>query len=184
MRFAIPDWLRTGPSELTIVTPDVIPAMFEGINNKFTRTDWFDAGGDKPTLTLIRDASLHAHRRRIWDQAFTAKGRYNRTAHVDGEILLILPSSSTQLRGPSGSICRPAWATDRTKRRPTRGCQSVLPVVQLRRHGSSGFLQGFQHDERCRMALCSQSASRWHGDTGCAVTGTLASNFGIFYTYP
>lgn len=76
------DFVRTGPSELTVFTPDVIPTMFEGINNKFTRPDWFDGGDRTGGLTSERDTSVHHHRRRIWDQAFTTKALRNYEVQV------------------------------------------------------------------------------------------------------
>ena len=73
--------MNAGPCELTIFTPDVLPAMFEGSNNKFTRPAWFDAGEKHGGLANERDPSVHSHRRRVWDQAFTTKGLYDGSSH-------------------------------------------------------------------------------------------------------
>ena len=63
---------------MTIFTPDVISTVFEGLNNKFTRPAWFDGSRPYPGLTGERDKSVHDHRRRIWDRAFTPKGLYDK----------------------------------------------------------------------------------------------------------
>ena len=100
--------MGTGPSELTIFTPDVIPAMFEGINNTFTRPAWFDGSRPYSGLATERDTGIHNHRRRVWDQAFTSKGLcHGETDHVRRNFQLTIPFSCAQLRSPSQSIRRP-----------------------------------------------------------------------------
>ena len=51
--------------------------MFEGTSHPFTRPAWFDLAKPYGGLTGERDTSVHHHRRRVWDQAFTAKGLHN-----------------------------------------------------------------------------------------------------------
>ncbi|KAL8687375.1 MAG: hypothetical protein Q9218_006436, partial [Villophora microphyllina] len=71
------DFVRTGPRELTIYTPDAIPVMFEGANNKFARPDWFDGSRPFIGLSAERSRQIHAHRRRVWDRAFTTKALHD-----------------------------------------------------------------------------------------------------------
>ena len=56
--------------------------MFEGTNNTFTRTAWFDGSRPYSGLALERDTIKHNQRRRIWDQAFTVKGVYRKTTNI------------------------------------------------------------------------------------------------------
>ena len=67
------DFVRTGPDELTIFNPEVLPA-FDGYDNRCTKTAWYDFILPMVGLNTTRDKGFHDKRRRIWDQAFTTKG--------------------------------------------------------------------------------------------------------------
>lgn len=70
------DVVRVGPNELTIINPDAIAAIHSS-SSKCIKSAWYDAiGGRNPSLQLTRDRPTHDKRRKIWDQAFSMKGKF------------------------------------------------------------------------------------------------------------
>ncbi|MCJ1455714.1 hypothetical protein MMC28_006070 [Mycoblastus sanguinarius] len=66
------DFVRTGPSELTIFNAEVLGAI-DGPANHCTKAVWYDALQPESLINTTRDKVIHTQRRRIWDHAFTAK---------------------------------------------------------------------------------------------------------------
>lgn len=66
---------RVGPNELSIVKPGAVKALM-GQGSKCTKSPWYDVVGLPHTTThLERDRVRHGKRRKVWDRAFSAKGR-------------------------------------------------------------------------------------------------------------
>ncbi len=63
-----------GPNELTIVDPGASHLM-NGAGNKCTKAVWYDFLLPEIAINSTRDKLAHDQRRRIWDQAFTPKGK-------------------------------------------------------------------------------------------------------------
>ncbi|KAL2058658.1 hypothetical protein ABVK25_001388 [Lepraria finkii] len=59
------DFVRTGPNELTIFTPKVMPVMLEGINNQFSKPSRYDSLNPYYGLTTHRNKSVHDQPRPI-----------------------------------------------------------------------------------------------------------------------
>lgn len=69
------DIVRVGPNELTIINPDAV-GLIHGSSSKCIKSNWYDAvGGENPSIQLTRDRITHDKRRKIWDQAFSMKGK-------------------------------------------------------------------------------------------------------------
>ncbi|KAI4244342.1 MAG: hypothetical protein L6R40_003068 [Gallowayella cf. fulva] len=66
------DFVRTGPSELTITHPDVYQAI-DGPGSVCGKADWYDITHPNISLVTARNSKVHDHRRRIWDQGFSTK---------------------------------------------------------------------------------------------------------------
>ncbi|KAL9122404.1 MAG: hypothetical protein Q9187_001041 [Circinaria calcarea] len=66
------DFVRTGPTEITIFTPEVKWAV-DGPANHCNKAVWYDILLPLIALNTTRDKKEHDHRRRIWDRAFTVK---------------------------------------------------------------------------------------------------------------
>ncbi|KAK5993999.1 Cytochrome P450 monooxygenase FCK2 [Cladobotryum mycophilum] len=66
------DFVRTGPSEITIYRPEIFMAT-DGPHSECKKADWYDLL--KPNLALVsaRDRDIHAVRRRQWNRAFSTK---------------------------------------------------------------------------------------------------------------
>lgn len=45
----------------------------DGLNNKNTRSDWYDVLHPRTSPIFTRSRETHAERRRVWDQAFSPK---------------------------------------------------------------------------------------------------------------
>jgi len=65
-------FIRTGPEELTIIHPEVPPAV-DGAENSCTKAVWYDFLLPEVALTTTRSKPDHDKRRRIWDHGFSAK---------------------------------------------------------------------------------------------------------------
>ncbi|KAI9745627.1 MAG: hypothetical protein M1818_001161 [Claussenomyces sp. TS43310] len=63
------DVVRTGPDELTIFDPDILPAILDG--RDMNKPAWYDNLRPYHGLNTHRSKIVHSHRRRIWDYAFT-----------------------------------------------------------------------------------------------------------------
>ncbi|KAF4629298.1 hypothetical protein G7Y89_g8848 [Cudoniella acicularis] len=64
--------VRTGPEELTIFHPEVLPAT-DGPGNSCTKAVWYDFLLPEIALNTTRSKPEHDHRRRIWDHGFSTK---------------------------------------------------------------------------------------------------------------
>jgi hypothetical protein len=64
-----------GPSEITVFNPDVLAAI-DGPGNHCNKAVFYDALQPERLMNTERDKRLHAQRRRMWDQAFTAQGEF------------------------------------------------------------------------------------------------------------
>ena len=73
-RYGAPAESDTGPNELAIFEPDVLPEILEGSKNLFSKPAWYDNLRPYTGLNTHRSGVVHEHRRRVWDQGFTTKG--------------------------------------------------------------------------------------------------------------
>ncbi|KAJ5473790.1 hypothetical protein N7475_003356 [Penicillium sp. IBT 31633x] len=73
------EFVRTGPEEITIFHPEAYEAM-DGLNNRNTRSDWYDLLYPRISSIFTRDRKLHHGRRKMWEQALNTKAllRYHR----------------------------------------------------------------------------------------------------------
>ncbi|KAJ5936120.1 benzoate 4-monooxygenase cytochrome P450 [Penicillium verhagenii] len=78
MREKYGDFVRTGPSELTVYHPDVFVAI-DGPSAKCGKAEWYDLLHPNKALATVRSKELHAKRRRQWTKGFTpaALEQYN-----------------------------------------------------------------------------------------------------------
>lgn len=67
----------SGPSELTIFAPNVLPILLEGPSNRFSKPAWYDTLHPYIGLTNHRDRKVHEHHRRVWDYGFTTQGLHH-----------------------------------------------------------------------------------------------------------
>lgn len=63
------DFVRTGPSEITIFHPEVLQKL-NAPGSKCTKSDWYDFLRPHMGITTIRDNQFHDQRRRLWSKAF------------------------------------------------------------------------------------------------------------------
>ncbi|KAL4803988.1 cytochrome P450 [Aspergillus unguis] len=66
------DYVRTGPSEITIFNADAVPVLL-GPSSKCTKAPWYDANHPVISLHTLRGKKSHDARRRIWDRGFGVK---------------------------------------------------------------------------------------------------------------
>ncbi|KAI1662063.1 cytochrome P450 [Daldinia decipiens] len=66
------DFVRTGPSELTIFRPEIFMAL-DGPHSECMKSDWYDLLIPNLALVTARDRGTHAVRRRQWNRAFSTK---------------------------------------------------------------------------------------------------------------
>ncbi|KAK4868972.1 hypothetical protein LT330_006581 [Penicillium expansum] len=66
------EFVRTGPSEITIFHPEAYEAM-DGPKNRNTRSDWYDLLYPRISSIFTRDRQLHHERRKMWEQALSRK---------------------------------------------------------------------------------------------------------------
>ncbi|KAK5992326.1 Tryprostatin B 6-hydroxylase [Cladobotryum mycophilum] len=66
------DFVRTGPSEVTVYHPDVFMAL-DGPRSECIKAEWYDVL--HPTLSLVttRNKAIHTARRREWNTGLTSK---------------------------------------------------------------------------------------------------------------
>ncbi|RFU29400.1 hypothetical protein B7463_g6939, partial [Scytalidium lignicola] len=77
------DFVRTGPSEITIYLPEAIPVIY-GPSSKCTKAPRYDVSWPTVSMHASRDKTLHDKRRRIWDRAFSTKSLRNYESRVLG----------------------------------------------------------------------------------------------------
>ncbi|KAL2814652.1 benzoate 4-monooxygenase cytochrome P450 [Aspergillus granulosus] len=66
------DFVRTGPSEVTVFHPDVFRAI-DGPSSKCSKAEWYDLLHPNTGLVITREKDLHKERRRRWNRGFTPK---------------------------------------------------------------------------------------------------------------
>ncbi|KAB8236623.1 cytochrome P450 [Aspergillus alliaceus] len=66
------DFIRTGPSEITVFHPDVFMAI-DGPNSKCIKSEWYDLLHPNKALVTARDKETHGSRRRQWNRGFNSK---------------------------------------------------------------------------------------------------------------
>ncbi|KAJ5176182.1 uncharacterized protein N7482_002059 [Penicillium canariense] len=64
------DFVRTGPSEITIFHPNVL-ALLDGPRSKTSKSVWYDFLLPNSGVTTIRDRGWHDQRRRLWIKGFS-----------------------------------------------------------------------------------------------------------------
>ncbi|KAF7718299.1 Tryprostatin B 6-hydroxylase [Penicillium ucsense] len=64
------DFVRTGPSELTVYHPDVFMAI-DGPHGNCVKSEWYDLLHPKQSLVTARNKESHGQRRRQWNRGFT-----------------------------------------------------------------------------------------------------------------
>lgn len=67
--------LRLGPSEVTVFDPEAIPAV-DGPGNTCVKAPWYDLLYPLKSVIIVRDKQAHDVRRKIWDPAFTPRGKF------------------------------------------------------------------------------------------------------------
>lgn len=76
------DFVRTGPSEITVFHPDVFMAV-DGPRSKCMKGEWYDLLHPDRSLVNARTSDIHRPRRRVWMQGFTSKGsRYDSLSRI------------------------------------------------------------------------------------------------------
>ncbi|KAI1819124.1 cytochrome P450 [Xylaria intraflava] len=64
------DFIRTGPSEITIFHPDVFQAT-DGPKTECVKSEWYDLLWPESSLLTTRDRTVHDERRRDWKSCFS-----------------------------------------------------------------------------------------------------------------
>ncbi|KAF3389296.1 hypothetical protein F1880_003834 [Penicillium rolfsii] len=66
------EFVRTGPSEITVYHPDVFMAI-DGPQGGCVKSEWYDLLNPKQSLVTARDKEAHGMRRRQWNRGFTSQ---------------------------------------------------------------------------------------------------------------
>ncbi|KUI68202.1 Tryprostatin B 6-hydroxylase [Cytospora mali] len=66
------DFVRTGPSEITIYLPEVFMAI-DGPHSECIKSEWYDILHPNMALVTTRDKATHAARRRQWNRGFSSR---------------------------------------------------------------------------------------------------------------
>ncbi|KAF2649441.1 putative benzoate 4-monooxygenase cytochrome P450 [Lophiostoma macrostomum CBS 122681] len=82
------DFVRTGPTEITVFTPEVKWAV-DGPLNKCTKAVWYDILLPLTALNTNRSKAEHDQRRRVWDQAITVKKLVEYECRIRDHALLL-----------------------------------------------------------------------------------------------
>lgn len=69
------DFVRTGPSEITIFTPDAIPHIL-GSQTRCKKSMWWEMMWPEVSMVTTRDKEMHDSRRRAWDHGFSISGMF------------------------------------------------------------------------------------------------------------
>lgn len=69
-------FVRTGPEEITVFHPEILPAV-DGPGNSCTKAVWYDLLLPEIALNTTRSKPDHDRRRRIWDSGFSTKALAN-----------------------------------------------------------------------------------------------------------
>ncbi|KAJ6027722.1 Cytochrome P450 [Penicillium canescens] len=65
-------FFKPGPGEITVFHPEAYEAM-DGLQNRNTRSDWYDLLYPRISSIFTRDKKLHNERRKMWEQALSTK---------------------------------------------------------------------------------------------------------------
>jgi cytochrome P450 len=95
------DVIRTGPREVIIFTADAIP-LVHGPLSKCTKGQWYDAAShlDAPSTQTTRDKQEHRRRRKLWDQAFSAKALREYEPRLNRHALALMTQLKEQAKKP------------------------------------------------------------------------------------
>ncbi|KAL5042261.1 hypothetical protein BDW71DRAFT_200739 [Aspergillus fruticulosus] len=76
------DFVRTGPSEITVFHPQVFKAI-DGPNTKCSKAEWYDLLHPfTKSLVTTRAKDTHGSRRRLWKQGFTSMSLHHGTDQI------------------------------------------------------------------------------------------------------
>lgn len=68
------DFVRTGPNEITIFTPDAINKLY-GVSTGCTKASWWEMMWPEVSMITTRSKEGHALGRRAWEKGFSIKGK-------------------------------------------------------------------------------------------------------------
>jgi cytochrome P450 family 628 len=68
------DYVRVGPTEISIADPDAFDAIHSA-TSQCERGPWYNILNPTVSLQMVRDRKEHARRRKAWDMAFSTRGR-------------------------------------------------------------------------------------------------------------
>ncbi|KAE8405503.1 cytochrome P450 [Aspergillus pseudonomiae] len=66
------DYVRLGPTELSIADPRAVKALYSG-QAKVSKGPWYTVLEPRVSLHMSRDKKEHARRRKVWDQGFSSR---------------------------------------------------------------------------------------------------------------
>ncbi|CEL01772.1 Putative Cytochrome P450 monooxygenase [Aspergillus calidoustus] len=66
------DYVRLGPTELSIADPQAVQALYSG-QAKVSKGPWYTILEPRVSLQMEREKKAHARRRKVWDQGFSSK---------------------------------------------------------------------------------------------------------------
>ncbi|KAL4748735.1 hypothetical protein BDW72DRAFT_214564 [Aspergillus terricola var. indicus] len=76
------DFVRTGPSEITVFHPHIFRAI-DGPRSNCIKAEWYDLLHPfTKSLVTTRSKESHGSRRRLWKQGFTSKSLHNGTLQI------------------------------------------------------------------------------------------------------
>ncbi|KAF7528053.1 hypothetical protein G7054_g10245 [Neopestalotiopsis clavispora] len=75
------DFVRTGPNEITVFTPDAIP-LIHGPESTCTKAAWYDNILPVYSIVTLRSKPAHDARRRAWDQGYSIKALQKHEATI------------------------------------------------------------------------------------------------------
>ncbi|KAH8593673.1 cytochrome P450 [Bisporella sp. PMI_857] len=90
------DFVRIGPSELSIADPSAIDAIYSA-KSPCTKGPWYNILQPLVSLQMIRDKKEHARRRKVWDRGFGARALKDyepRVAKYTEELLAQIQATS------------------------------------------------------------------------------------------
>lgn len=109
------EFVRTGPSEITVFHPDVYLAT-DGPDTECIKSEWYDLLHPDRALLTTRDRIIHDARRRDWKQGFINRGTSvkSETFSDSPEVLIVL-SSVWKMNTNGASLSPPALASHAAK---------------------------------------------------------------------
>ncbi|RAL17616.1 cytochrome P450 [Aspergillus homomorphus CBS 101889] len=96
------DFIRTGPSEITVVHPDAFMVL-DGPQTKCVKAEWYDLLHPGRALVTTRDKKIHAARRRQWNRGFSSRA----LAQYEKKVLFYLGQMDEIIEGNArtGQVC-------------------------------------------------------------------------------